>query len=129
MEILQTAERDRAVIDLNARLLAGYSIEGPYRLEEWKQSEDPGIYAVLHKPDPDAHPDRYIIDYLGEAGRLTYRGFTWTPVVKNSLLIRSGSGDNIYVAVCRMPDSTPLERRNISNLLIRKYKPYFNNGV
>ncbi|MCE5248687.1 zf-HC2 domain-containing protein [bacterium] len=128
-EILREAERNLAEIDLTSRIIADYSIEGPFRLNEWTQSPDPGIFAVLHKPDPDTHPDRYIIDYLGEAGRLSYRGFTWTPVVRNCLLTHIDSEDNLYIAIYRMPDSTTLERQNISNILIRKFKPYFNDGA
>lgn len=128
-EVMRGDTRKPSEIELPFRIVGDYRIEGPYRLAEWQQSSEPGIFAILHRPAPGNSPDRFVIDYLGEADRLTYRGFLWTPVIRNTLVSHIGSVDNVYIAVCRMPDSTERERRTISNVLIRKYKPYFNNGV
>ena len=105
----------------------GPEIGGPYKLADWTPPGQPGVYVVMHRPDPVNAPDSYRFDYWGEAARLiAFRGNPWVHHREKRLVSRAGSKDNIYIAVLLMPESSKRERREIEKNLIEEYNPYFN---
>ena len=122
-EVQRMAERNRSEIEPS--LLALPEIEGPFPFDEWEQSDESGVFAILHKSGTGP----YIVDYIGESEKLLYRGFPFINQKKEHLLERAGSTDNVYIAVYPMPESTGRERKRIEQYLIRKYRPFLNNGV
>jgi len=128
-KMIEIASKSDSELTIENGRIGSFSIEGPVSLSEWEHINDAGIYAVLHKPDPEERPDTYIVDYLGEAEKLSFRGFTWKNPLKKRLLARAIDENNIYVAVFRMPGSSENERHRLARILIRKYKPHFNRGA
>src|SRR5207237_1259347 len=57
--------------------LAGYSFEGPWLLGGWTPPDQPGLFAVLYKPEPDTKPDTYAVIYVGHSDKLVGEGFPW----------------------------------------------------
>jgi len=106
------------------------ALDGPYRLDTWEAHQQSGVYAVLHKTTSDAGPITYIIDYCGQGLNLaSYRGYPWIQHRMKRLIARTGSKENVYIAVFLMPDSSKQERRQIEEALLKTFNPYFNRGV
>ncbi len=102
-------------------------LEGPYRLDTWKAPSEAGVFAVMHKPDPERKPDTYVIDYCGEGEKLSAgRGYPWIQQRVRRLVARVGSLEGLYVVVCVMSDSDRRDRRYLTETLIKSYKPFFN---
>lgn len=115
-EVLRMAAREHSEIVLSEGRIIGMAIEGPHRIVDWKPPECAGVYALLHKPDPKNRPDTYIIDYLGESDRLTME----------TVSRQAGAGNDTYIAVYRMEDSSGRERQRIAAALTRRFSPQFN---
>ena len=102
-------------------------MDGPYRLEDWDIPGQAGVFAVMHKPDPANQPDVYVIDYCGEAGKLSaIDAYPWFGQRVRKMIARAGSKENVYVAVCLLQQSDRQTRREIEKALIEEYNPYFN---
>jgi len=110
----------------------GDAVQDPVELESWVPNGQPGVFVVLHKPDPINQPELYRFDYCGESARLvSFHGNPWNRQRERRLLSRAGSRDNIYIAVVPLPESTLRERRKITRILIEEFNPFFNrkNGA
>jgi hypothetical protein len=106
------------------------TFDGPYRLDTWEAPQQSGVYAVLHKTISDAGLITYIIDYCGQGRNLSsFRGYPWIQHRMKRLIARTGSMENVYIAVFLMPDSPKQERRQIEEALLKTFNPYFNRGV
>jgi hypothetical protein len=106
------------------------AFDGPYRLDSWEAPRQSGVYAVLHKTTSDEGPVTYIIDYCGQGRNLSsYKGYPWIQHRMKRLVARTGSKENVYIAVFLMPDSSKQERRQIEKALLKTFNPYFNRGV
>jgi hypothetical protein len=106
------------------------AFDGPYRLDAWEAPDQPGVYAVLHKTTSDTRPVTYVIDYCGHGRDLSsFKGYPWIQHRMKRLVSRTGSKENVFVAVYLMPDSSKWERRQIEEALLKAFDPYFNRGV
>lgn len=106
------------------------AFDGPYRVDTWEAPQQSGVYAVLHKTGSDSGQITYIIDYCGQGRNLSsYRGYPWIQHRMKRLIARTGSKENVYIAVFLMPDSSKQERRQIEKALLKTFNPYFNRGV
>ncbi len=102
-------------------------IEGPYQLSDWEVPNRAGVYAIMHKPDPDNQPDLFVVDFCGESDRLSaYRNYPWIRQRERRMVDRAGSTDNVYIAVCLLDQSTRSDRREIEKALVREFAPFFN---
>ncbi|GEM_PF-1838787 len=111
--------------ELEARLSG--CIEGPYRLASYEPPPKSGVCVVMHKPDPEGEPDRYVIDYCGEGSRLSsLSNYPWFGQRSRRLEVRAGSKENLYIAVCLMPGRGRQERRALRNGLVDEYDPFLN---
>jgi hypothetical protein len=80
--------------------------------------------------DPENRPATYVIDYCGHGRNLSlYKSYPWIEHRKKRLISRTGSLDNVYIAVFLMPGSSRQERRKLEQALIKTFKPYFNTEV
>jgi hypothetical protein len=106
------------------------AFDGPFRLDSWEAPRQSGVYAVLHQATSDEGPITYIFDYCGEGRNLSsYRGYPWIHHRVKRLVSRTGSVENVYIAVFLMPDSSKQERRKIEEALVKTFNPFFNKGV
>jgi hypothetical protein len=102
-------------------------LEGPYDLESWQPPSEPGVFAVILKEGKD----KYRIVYIDESGNLSsFTAYPWFNQRKNDLIIRAGFED-VFVAVCLMPESSKKNRKSIEQEIKEEYKPKFNtkNGA
>jgi hypothetical protein len=105
-------------------------IQGPFRLGQAEPPDTPGIYAVLHRPDPVNRPNVFAVDYIGQSQRLSaYAGYLAEQ--KNTLLSRAGSLDSLFVVFYPMPESTDRERQELANNLAARFDSFIkdNGGV
>jgi hypothetical protein len=105
----------------------GACFDGPYPIKNWQPESRSGVYAILHREAAGEQGHRLVVDYCGESSRLgLYRQYPWFQQRLDRLLSRAGSLDNIYIAVCPMPNSTSGERRQVVREVVDRVKPYFN---
>jgi hypothetical protein len=132
-EPVDSALTETSVVDLSELVERyGDAVVGPIPVTEWEPSGEAGVYAVLHKSDPEADSAAYAVDYCGQSDRLqSYRGSPWIRQKQGRLIARAGSPDNIYIIIIVLPESSNAERRHIERALRDEYKPFFNrrNGV
>lgn len=129
-EILAISETGSSELVWDPEHIFFKAFDGPYRLDNWEAPKQSGVYAVLHKTASDTGPVTYIMDYCGQGRNLSsYRGYPWIHHRMKRLVSRTGSEENVYVAVFLMPNSSKLERRQIEEALLKTFNPYFNRGV
>jgi hypothetical protein len=129
-EILAISETGSSELAWDPEHIFFKAFDGPYRLDSWEAPKQSGVYAVLHKTASDTGPVTYIMDYCGQGRNLSsYRGYPWIYHRMKRLVSRTGSEENVYVAVFLMPNSSKLERRQIEEALLKTFNPYFNRGV
>ena len=105
---------------------------GPSPINEMEFPEEPGIYAILHKPDPINRPKVFAVNFIGENSELSSVRENLVTIGKAELLIsRAGSRDSLYIVLYPIPGSGEEERRQLKDSLIDKYKPYIrgNGGI
>jgi len=126
-EWLRTAGENRSDIQWEAmRSLSGI-FGSPIRLKEWTPPNKAGVYAIMHRADSGGGPVKYTVDYCGESRKLgAFQTYPWLPQVQKRLVSRTGSTDNVYIAVILMPESTGDERRAVEEVIIKAFNPYFN---
>jgi len=129
-KILSISERGSSELEWDPENIFFKTFDGPYRLDTWEAPQQSGVYAVLHKTASDSGPITYVVDYCGQGRNLSsYRGYPWIQHRTKRLIARTGSKENIYIAVFLMPDSSKKERRQIEKALLKTFDPYFNRGV
>ena len=106
--------------------LAGYSFDGPFVLAGWTPPEEPGLFAVMYKPDPEAKPDTYAVIYVGHADNLADQGLPWKHPAAPCWAERAGSRWQVYVSVFHPPGGTRRHRESIAAELIALYDPACN---
>lgn len=102
-------------------------IQGPCRLSDKPEPPDaPGIYAILHRPDPVNRPNVFAVDYIGQCQRLA--AYTeYLAGQKDTLLTRAGSADSLFVVFYPMPESSEQERLELKNSLAARFEPYLTD--
>ncbi|MFC1608106.1 anti-sigma factor family protein [Candidatus Latescibacterota bacterium] len=128
-EIQAQASADQSEIKLTQKRLERLNIEEPQMIENWEPTGEAGIFAIMHRPDPENKPETFNIVYLGQSHKLLVTSHPWISQQKRRLISSTGSPDNIFIAVRYMPESSQKERNQIKRALIRKFKPQFNKGV
>lgn len=119
-----TSARDRARIEWDRRPFR--AAEGPFRLDEWQPTGHPGLYAVLHRPDPEHQPHTYVIDFCGQSAGGLDLSDLWLRHLRQELVERTGPETEIYVAEYPLPGSSSRERRRLQQMLVRRWEPYYN---
>jgi hypothetical protein len=129
-EILSISDKGDPALVWNPDHIFFKAFDGPQRLENWEAPEESGVYAVMHKMDSENGASTFIFDYCGQGRNLSlYRGYPWIHHRIKRLIARTGTLDNVYVAVFLMPDSSKRERRQIEQALVKTFNPFFNRGV
>ena len=99
------------------------NLEGPIALDQWNPPDQPGIVAILHKPDPVNKPTTYILDYCRDSRNINeLKSYPWLNQRIDRLAFEAGSRENIFVAFYYLPNSTRIERNQIIKKLEKKYK-------
>jgi hypothetical protein len=126
--VRQTQTLNPGEIIWGAKIKLIGKIEGPSRLSELEPPDEPGIYAVLHRPDPRNRPDVFAVDYIGQSSRLSSPAeYLWLYKRKDILLTRAGSIDSLFVVFYPMPESNENERLELRNSLVARFEPYLTD--
>ncbi len=97
----------------------------PERLSSWKPPYIAGIYAIL-VDEPSSAPMPFRPIYFGETGDMSESGLIQHHPLHDCWYKQTGSVYRLYIAVCEMPDSSPVERKRLETELIKQYRPICN---
>lgn len=106
--------------------LAGYPFEGPRVLGGWTAPSAPGVYAILYKPEPDLHPDRFAVVYVGHADDLSQQRLPFRHPRAGCWITRAGDRWKLYVASYQVPGGLRSHREQIAQELCSIYHPGCN---
>jgi hypothetical protein len=106
--------------------LAGYPFEGPRVLGGWTPPAAAAVYVILYKPEPEAHPERYAVIYVGHSEDLTDEGFPFRHPRSPCWVTRAGDKWQVYIATYAVPGGLPSHREQIAQELCAVYHPQCN---
>lgn len=104
--------------------LGGYPFDGPRVLGGWHAPKQPGLFAILTKPDPDSQ--RHEVIYLGHADDLSDADLPWDHEHADAWIERAGGKWNLWIAHYSIPGGLPSHRERITHELIATYHPSCN---
>lgn len=100
--------------------------DGPYPIKRWGPLSNPGIYAIMKKPDAYNKPHTYHILYFGESGNLSELESYKLHSKYECWVKEAGSRNNTYIGVHLMPNSTSEKRKRLADALIKTFSPVCN---
>ncbi len=100
--------------------------DGPYPIKRWEPLSNPGIYAIMKKPDAYNKPHTYHILYFGESGNLSELESYKLHSKYECWVKEAGSRNNTYIGVHLMPNSTSEKRKRLADALIKTFSPVCN---
>jgi hypothetical protein len=106
--------------------LAGYPFEGPRLLAGWTPPAEPGIYAIVYKPEPDTRPERYAVTYVGHGDDLAAERFPFRHPRASCWIERAGSKWKVYICTYQVPGGGRAHREQIARELTAIYHPRCN---
>ena len=126
----QVATVNSGEVEWGAKYAFIKNLIGPSPLNALEYPNVPGIYAILHKPDPENRPKVFAVEFIGENNELSSLREDLVSIGMGELMIsRADSGDSLYIVLYPMPESDGVVRRRLKDSLIDKYKiPKSGNG-
>jgi hypothetical protein len=106
--------------------LAGYPFEGPRLLGGWTPPASPAVYAIMYKPDPDAHPETYAVIYVGHADDLSAEQLPFHHPQAQCWIRRAGNRWRVYICTYHVPGGGRSHREQIAQELAAVYRPRCN---
>jgi hypothetical protein len=101
--------------------------ERPRPIDSLTLPDVAGVFAVMHRRPTEGGHEGFVIDFCAESHSLqSFQSFPWLQQRINRLATRAGSLNNVYVAVCPMPDASRRDRENVERTLIKEFQPFFN---
>lgn len=129
-EILRTPQSLNSKLEWDPQKAMVKAFEGPFSLETWDSPKQAGVYTVMHRIGQENRPNTYVVDYCGHSRNLSLVwGYPWIKQRKKRLIARTGSPQNLYIAVFILPNSTRHERQRIKKAMVKAFNPYFNKGA
>ena len=104
--------------------LGGYPFEGPRVLGGWHAPAEPGIFAILTRPD--AETQRFEVIYLGHADDLALAGLPFEHLHANRWVERAQGKWNLSIAFYVIPGGLRSHRERITEELVAVYRPSCN---
>jgi len=103
--------------------------DGPYPIKRWEPLSNPGIYAIMKKPDAYNKPYTYHILYFGQSNNLSEL-ISYKSHPKYKCWIKeAGSRNNTYIGAHLMPNSRSGKREELLGALIKTFMPVCNNSA
>lgn len=106
--------------------LAGYSFKGPRVLGGWTPPNEPAVYAILYKADPDTKADTYAVIFVGHSDNLAEEGFPFKHSRAPCWVQRAGSRWKLYIATFFVAGGGRAHREMIAQELVAIYNPHCN---
>lgn len=106
--------------------LAGYSFEGPRLLGGWKPPNEPAVFVIVYKAQPDAKPNAYSVIYVDHADDLAAAGLPFRHGRASCWIKRAGSKWNLYICTFEVAGGGQRHRETISRELTADYNPACN---
>lgn len=104
----------------------GRVFEGPFPIKYWEPYKHPVVFAVMVKPNPKTAPVSFRILFFGHTARVADSGYFMRHRKVKCWINLSGAFEGLHIGFHVMPDSSPEERDQIVDELIRRYKPICN---
>jgi hypothetical protein len=105
--------------------LAGYAFEGPRALAGWTAPQEPAVYAILAKSNPN-RPQEFSVIYVGHADDLSAEGLPFKHPRSSAWITRAGGKFNLHACWLNVPGGTRAHREQIARELIAIYDPSCN---
>jgi hypothetical protein len=106
--------------------LAGYPFEGPRVLGGWTAPALAAVYAIVYKPEPEAHPQRYAVIYVNHSADLSMERFPFRHPRAPCWVKRCGDRWRLFICTYEVPGGLPSHREQIANELRAIYRPSCN---
>ena len=106
--------------------LAGYLFEGPRLLGGWTPPASAAVFAILYRPDPTGHPDRYAVSYVDHSDDLAKARLPFRHPRSACWITRAGSKWKLHIATLDVPGGSRAHREQIARELIATYRPSCN---
>lgn len=116
--------RDSRMIRIGS--LAGYPFEGPRLLGGWTPPQVAAVYAILYKPEPDTHKDRYAVIYVAQSDDLSNERFPFQHPRAHCWIERAGSKWKVYICTYEVGGGLRKHRETITQELTAIYHPRCN---
>jgi hypothetical protein len=105
--------------------LGGYPFEGPRVLGGWHAPLEPGILAILTRPNADQQ--QFEVVYLGHADDLSDVGLPFDHAHTDRWIKRAGGKWNLWIATYVIPGGLRSHRERITEELVAIYHPSCNS--
>jgi len=103
--------------------------DGPYPIKRWEPLSNPGIYAIMKKPDAYKKPYTYHILYFGQSDNLSELESYKSHPNYHCWINEAGSRNNTYIGAHLMPNSNSEKRKKLLDALINAFKPVCNKDT
>lgn len=105
--------------------LGGYPFEGPRVLGGWHGRSEPGIFAILTRPDPESQ--RFEVIYVGHSDDLSTAGLPFEHPHAIRWIERAGGKWSLWIATYVVPGGRRSHRERITEELAAIYHPSCNS--
>lgn len=106
--------------------LAGYSFKGPRVLGGWTPPSEPGVYAILRRPEPEGSPEKYSVLYVGHADDLSGEGFPFRHPQAPCWMERAESKWKLHICTYQFSGGGRSHREQMAQELMAIYEPPCN---
>ncbi len=106
--------------------LGGYPFEGPRVLGGFHGPPEPGLFAILTRPDTESQ--QFEVIYLGHAEMLSEAGLPFDHPHADRWIERAGGKWNLSIATYVIPGGLPSHRERITEELVAIYRPSCNTA-
>ena len=101
-----------------------YEFLGPIPLNEWGPPMEKLVYLILSKDQ-----DKFNILYIDDCEKTDDKSFFVQHPDFKCWVQKSGSEKSLYLAILPMFESSKVQRQNVYNKILSRYKPPCNSGT
>jgi len=92
----------------------------------WSGPGGPGLFVVMVQPDRQNAPANYKALFFGEADNIADSEFFRIHPKFRCCVSEAERADHLYFAAFPMPDSSPIQRKQLQKLLVDQFHPVCN---
>lgn len=92
----------------------------------WTWTGGPGLFVVMVQPDKERAPNDYRALYFGESEDIKDSEFFRNHAKFRCCVSEAERADNLYFAAFPMPNSSPVQRKEVQRLLAEQFHPICN---
>jgi hypothetical protein len=93
---------------------------------DWVGTGGAGIFVLMIQPDKEKAPNDYKALYFGEAESLTDSEFFRNHPKFRCCVSEAGRAENLFFAAFAMPDTSPIQRKQVQMAFVNQFHPVCN---